>query len=186
MAMMILSREPRPTTTYGGYRRNCHSLLWFTHRDNTVNDKLVLYICPYANGYFGGSVAGAGDVNGDGYDDVLVGAKEYTIGASHQGVVFLYNGGSGGLNPSGLAITVNKADADFGFAVAGAGDVNRDGYADFVVGAPTSSASGSISIYLGGMPMALPQSNVPSMASSLDYTTLLYVIVSILRRRRQR
>ncbi len=124
------------------------AMLYYGSLTGITANKLML-TSNYANGYFGGSVAGAGDVNGDGYDDVLVGAKEYTIGKSHSGVVFLHYGANTGLSTSGFAIQANKADADFGAAVAGAGDVNRDGYADFIVGAPTYFPEGAIFVYYG-------------------------------------
>jgi hypothetical protein len=106
-----------------------------------------------ANAYFGGSVAGAGDVNGDGYDDVIIGAKEYTSGQSNEGVVFFYPGSSSGIdqNMAPYMLQQDKGNADFGFAVAGAGDINRDGYGDIVVGAPTMNPQGSIYVYLGGL-----------------------------------
>jgi len=89
-----------------------------------------------ADTWFGISVAGAGDVNGDGYDDVVVGAQFYSNGQSDEGRAFAYHG-----SPAGLSATANwtaesnQADAWFGISVAGAGDVNGDGYQDVIVGA---------------------------------------------------
>jgi hypothetical protein len=89
-----------------------------------------------AGAYFGTSVAGAGDVNGDGYDDVIVGAWGYSNGQTSEGRAFVYHGSAAGLitTPNWTAES-NQASALFGISVAGAGDVNRDGYDDAIVGA---------------------------------------------------
>jgi hypothetical protein len=101
-----------------------------------------------------GSVAGAGDVNGDGYDDVIVGASLYSNGAGSGGAAFLYLGSATGL-PSVPAWTAEGDDSNgqFGDVVAAAGDVNGDGYGDVIVGAPTfsdgQSGEGVAHVYLG-------------------------------------
>jgi hypothetical protein len=103
--------------------------------------------------YFGASVASAGDVNGDGYADIVVGnggaGNDGNTGTS-QAYVFL--GGPSGV--PALATTLNDPDGaggQFGFSVASAGDVNGDGYGDLVIGAPNaSSAAGKAYVYLGG------------------------------------
>ncbi len=84
-----------------------------------------------------GAVAGAGDVNGDGYADLVVGAPRFSAGESEEGRAWLYLGSGGGLETSAAwALEGNLAGAQLGTAVATAGDVNGDGYAEFVVGAP--------------------------------------------------
>ena len=85
--------------------------------------------------YLSGSVAGAGDVNGDGYADVIVGADGYDAGESDEGRVYLYFGSAAGLGyaPDWM-VEGNAPDAHLGLAVASAGDVNGDGYADLIVG----------------------------------------------------
>jgi len=90
-----------------------------------------------ADAQLGFSVAGAGDVNGDGFSDVLVGAPTYDGGADNEGRVYAYYGAAGGLS-TGAAWTqeIDLAGAQFGAAVASAGDVNNDGYADVIIGAP--------------------------------------------------
>ena len=103
---------------------------------------------------FGSSVGTAGDVNGDGYDDVIVGALLFDNGQTDEGAAFLYHG-----SPSGLAATAawttegDQAGALFGNSVGAAGDVNGDGYADVIVGAPlydnVESAEGRAFVYLG-------------------------------------
>ncbi len=94
---------------------------------------------PYAA--FGAAVAGAGDVDGDGHADVLVGAPEAHLGEASEGRVCLFHGTPRGLAATpGWAIESNQTYADLGFAVAGAGDVNADGFGDVVVGARYFSA----------------------------------------------
>jgi len=93
-----------------------------------------------ANASLGFSVAGAGDVNGDGYADVIVGAVNYDNGQTDEGAAFVFLGSASGIasgNPATAAAVLesNQSQAGLGISVAGAGDVNGDGYADVVVGA---------------------------------------------------
>ncbi len=87
---------------------------------------------PTTSTYFGRSVDGAGDVNGDGFDDLIVGADGVS---SSAGAAYLYYGSSTGVSSSADITLSGNAASSFGYAVAGAGDVDRDGYADVIVGA---------------------------------------------------
>ncbi len=90
-----------------------------------------------ALGYFGNSVATAGDVNGDGYSDVIVGAYLYDNGQTDEGRASLYLGSASGLSAvEGWTAESDQAGARLGSSVATAGDVNGDGYSDVIVGAP--------------------------------------------------
>ena len=95
-----------------------------------------------ANAYFGLSVGTAGDVNGDGFADVIVGA--YGVdGATGQGAAYVYYGSTSGLSatPSWVA-ACHPGDTRFGLFAGTAGDVNRDGYADVLVSAPNVNIAG--------------------------------------------
>jgi hypothetical protein len=107
-----------------------------------------------ANAEFGICVATAGDVNGDGYSDLIVGADSYTSGHQYEGAAFVYLGSADGLQDSFQWMAVGgQADAAFGLSVAPAGDVNADGYADVIVGAPYyvngEASEGRACVYLG-------------------------------------
>ena len=89
-----------------------------------------------ANAQFGHSVATAGDVNGDGFSDVIVGSYIYDNGESNEGRAYVYHGSAGGLSTTAAWIVEGEqAGANFGFSVATAGDVNGDGFSDLIVGA---------------------------------------------------
>jgi hypothetical protein len=98
---------------------------------------------------FGYAVAAAGDVNGDGYDDVIVGADRYR---SFTGRAYVYTGGPDGLDTSPIfAGTGEDVNNHFGYAVGAAGDVNGDGYGDVIVGAyHYSNFRGRVYVYAGG------------------------------------
>jgi len=104
-----------------------------------------------AGNYFGGSVSTAGDVNGDGYSDVIVGAYGYS---SNTGRAYIYFGGSSMNNVADVTMTGEAIDNSFGYTVSSAGDVNGDGYSDVIVGAAGYSLSiGRAYIYFGGSSM---------------------------------
>jgi hypothetical protein len=100
---------------------------------------------PGIDAYFGYSVASAGDVNGDGYADVLVGA----FGVQSA---YLYLGGPTGITPASAATLPTVGPSNFGIAVAGAGDVNGDGYGDALVGGndARNGGIGAVALYFGG------------------------------------
>ncbi len=90
-----------------------------------------------ASANFGWSVATAGDVNGDGFSDVIVGARHFDNGQTDEGRAFVYHGSASGLNASANWTAEGEtADARFGSSVSTAGDVNGDGFGDVIVGAP--------------------------------------------------
>ena len=90
------------------------------------------------------SVSGAGDVNGDGYADVIVGAIFYDAGETDEGAAFVFLGSASGIadgNPATAAAQLesDQGSAHLGYSVSGAGDVNGDGYADVIVGASATT-----------------------------------------------
>ena len=106
----------------------------------------------------GFSVANAGDVNGDGFDDIIVGAPNVGGGGLPAGEAYvLFGSAAGFVAVDGLGRRVVELDslsasegfiiaghiysATTGAAVAGAGDVNGDGFADILVGSPYATAS---------------------------------------------
>ena len=94
-----------------------------------------------AGALLGSSVDGAGDVNGDGYDDVLVGAPEWGDGPFDRGEAWVFLGGFGGVSTT--PFWTAGAHGQAGAVVAGVGDLDRDGYDDVAVGSP-------LRVYAGG------------------------------------
>ncbi len=125
----------------------------------------------------GRAVAGAGDVDGDGFDDVLVGSLGVSNGAlAYAGAAYLVLGGhtptSGPLSGADAKLLGTAADDEAGYSVAGGGDVNADGYADMLIGAPAADGGGTnhgaVYLFLGGTSRA---SGLVSAADSVFYGT---------------
>jgi hypothetical protein len=103
---------------------------------------------------FGSSVSTAGDVNGDGYSDVVIGAPGFANGESGEGRAYVYLGSASGLAASpAWTVEGNQIDASLGSSVSTAGDIDGDGYSDVVIGAPGfangESGEGRAYVYLG-------------------------------------
>ncbi|MBX7041502.1 MAG: FG-GAP-like repeat-containing protein [Ignavibacteria bacterium] len=94
---------------------------------------------------FGFSCSGAGDVNSDGYDDVIIGS---TGNSGIAGRAYLYFGNQQGLI-NGIVLNGETAGDRFGYSVCKAGDMNLDGFDDVIVG----SRAGKAYIYFGGLQM---------------------------------
>ena len=84
-----------------------------------------------------------GDVNGDGYADVIVGARLNDAGGTNAGRAYVFYGGSGADSLADLTLTGAAAGDQFGMSVGSAGDFNGDGKSDVLVGAPLNDAGGT-------------------------------------------
>ncbi|HEY1583791.1 MAG TPA: integrin alpha [Chthoniobacterales bacterium] len=122
----------------------------FSGKDGAVLFTL-LDPAPQEDGKMGAAVAGLGDVDGDGFADMVVGVPGEDLGdeedgVSNVGLAYVFSGKSGQVirtlsNPDATA-----AGAAFGSAVANAGDVDRDGVTDILVGAP---GAGHVFVFSG-------------------------------------
>ncbi|XP_012282134.1 integrin alpha-PS2 isoform X2 [Orussus abietinus] len=103
--------------------------------------------------YFGYAIA-SGDIDGDGLDDLIIGAPMYTVSENPEmtyetGRIYVVYQGGGPKKFRKVDMrdgTVNRAR--FGHALASLGDIDRDGYGDFAVGAPYGGAEGRGSVYI--------------------------------------
>jgi PKD repeat protein len=129
--------------------------------DNTED---VILTGEGAGDIFGQSVSAAGDVNGDGFDDVIVGAPFNDTRGHNAGKAYIYYGGDPMDNIPDIIMTGNETSAAFGLIVSQAGDLNGDGFDDVMVASPHANArwdlgyaghygEGNVSIFFGGNPM---------------------------------
>ncbi|MBN1539409.1 MAG: FG-GAP repeat protein [Candidatus Thermoplasmatota archaeon] len=120
-------------------------------RNMTLSSAEASFIGEFTEDHSGYSVSGAGDVNGDGYDDILIGAYGNVEGGTQAGQAYLILG-----KASGWSMDNDLANADASFigeaswnalgekqGVSGAGDVNGDGYDDFLIGAGLNDEGGA-------------------------------------------
>lgn len=125
------------------------------------------------NDQFGAAIGRAGDVNGDGYHDIIIGAPGADLGEIEQvGEAYVILGKAtfaatlkvGALNGSnGFRLTGDIEGGQAGASVSGAGDLNGDGYEDMMVGAPEATvgqkeAAGQVYVVFGrsGFPVDIP------------------------------
>ena len=133
--------------------------------------------------YLGWGGDGVGDLNGDGYDDLAVGAYGYDSGETNEGAVFVWYGSASGLGPTGSPGNAdwwaesNAAGAQLGYSVRPGGDVNGDGFADLLAGAyayPAQSGGGTLAaagawfVWLGA-PAGLGGAGTPANADVAGY-----------------
>jgi hypothetical protein len=121
-----------------------------------------------ANEFAGAGVAIAGDLNGDGYDDVLIGANGSDVNGTDSGAIFVFNGPLTANTTTGSAdstIGGESAGDEVGPRIFGAGDMDGDGSDDFVVGVRGEDTNGvdAGAVYIitsGTMPATLADADV--------------------------
>jgi len=122
-------------------------LLYGPHTEDLELDRADAFLLGEATAdYAGQRVEGAGDLNGDGFDDMIIAAWGSDIGGSAAGAIYLVNGpiyGDHLLADSDQVLVGEEPGDHAGSAVVNAGDMNSDGYADLFIGSPDNSTEGN-------------------------------------------
>jgi len=164
---------PENDNTSDGRRGHAYIVLGSPNIETEIDLKnptpgtTIKIVGSHAGDLLGYSVSDAGDVNGDGISDFLIGApNSYGSGGSDEdgnGRAYLIYGSAslpsvihvGSLGSLGVTFIGGQESGHFGYSVSGAGDFNSDGYADLLIGAPDeehgSSNSGAAYLIYGGM-----------------------------------
>lgn len=90
----------------------------------------------YGSEFVSYRVSSAGDVNNDGYDDIITSDPFNPTNGTNAGAAFIFLGGSGMAGIPAVTFYGVSSEDKFGTAISTAGDVNNDGYDDVIVGAP--------------------------------------------------
>ncbi len=131
------------------------------------------------------AVAGAGDVNADGFDDLLLGARGNDAAGIQAGRVYLFHGPLSGrlLDTQANAIIHGQAFDEVGHAVAGGGDLNGDEQDDIVVGAPMASpagvSSGQAHVFFGPVSGTRSVTTADATLSGTTFNEMLGLAVAI-------
>ncbi|MEP3890878.1 MAG: cadherin-like domain-containing protein [Hellea sp.] len=131
------------------------------------NGFVITEVTPFTGGGFSGpSLSAAGDINGDGFDDILIGAEDADPNGVRTGQSYIVFGRDTAINPFAASFDISALNGTNGFALTGidefddsgasvssAGDINGDGYDDILIGAlradPNGSQSGESYVVFG-------------------------------------
>ncbi|MEH2387720.1 MAG: hypothetical protein V7K14_18465 [Nostoc sp.] len=134
----------------------------------------------------GSSVSNAGDINGDGIADLIIGAPNASPNGAYSGQSYVVFGSKSGfgaqLNLStlngtnGFAINGINANDESGYSVSSAGDINGDGFDDLIIGAPDAGTSSGQSYVLFGGKNVASGSTIINLTGTAGIDTLVGTI----------
>lgn len=139
-----------------GWAGAAHVVLAAGGRAGSLDEADITLSPEGSSDHLGAESASLGDMNGDGMNEIAVGALCYSGGASCGGAAYVLSDppeGSSSIDDVSARIASSEEDAALGSSIDGAGDINADGYDDMVVGAPYESSvtmsNGAAFLFLG-------------------------------------
>ena len=142
----------QPNDFKNGYGSGCTSI--FYGKTHLALNRDVVFYGAEASEYFGSCVAGVGDINNDSFSDFIIGAEGNSKHGLLSGASYLYLGGEP-INPKPIfSVFGQKSEDHLGYSASSAGDINNDGFADFIIG---GFATDYANLYLGSsVPDSIP------------------------------
>ena len=126
------------------------SVEFFLGDSSGINTTAVSTFSPLDTGrLYGVEMSFVGDVDGDGFDDILISELFASTTPYHSGKIHMWGGSSSGPVKDTWVDKGSFGNALLGKTISPAGDINEDGYSDFLVMAPSSTKAGKVHLYLG-------------------------------------
>ena len=126
------------------------SVEFFLGNSSGINITAVTTFSPLDTGrLYGVEMSFVGDVDGDGFDDILISELFASTTPYHSGKIHMWGGSSSGPVKDTWSDKGSFGNALLGQTISPAGDINEDGYSDFLVMAPSSTKAGKVHLYLG-------------------------------------
>ena len=159
-----------------------------THLPSSTRNGVYSITSSFPGGMLGQSVRNAGDVNKDGFDDLIIGAPEVSLARGAAYVVFGRSTELSNIDLAsptfltsnqGFTITGASPGSYFGYSVSGVGDFNKDGFADIIIGAPGASSPltiGAVYILFG---KSSGFTNIDLASTSLTSSNLGFKLVEL-------